>query len=329
MDGVGLQTTIWNNRLKSIFLLLLFPVLVLFLTWLCFLFFGAFFYRIEYHGDTVFVLRSFSEILSEKERIILFANAFLIKNALLILSMCIIWYIVAWFNYNEIIFNLIRAQYRYISTEPYQDAKHSLETLSITCGITTPDLIIIDSIAYNSMAIGIQENKYSIIVTNSLIDNLKNEEIEGVFAYHITQIVNGTVQFMMVSTIFVGMFSMIYDYASASLNKMSKNQNSGRGSGVFYLFIWVFCLIGYPISFIIHAMISQKLIYSGDLSAVSITKNNVAYISALKKIRNLAYMHEFPKSIAAILFHYRNAYSIISQTHPEIDERILLLGTYA
>src|SRR5512133_3605499 len=79
-----------------------------------------------------------------------------------------------------------------------------LENLCISRGIATPRLKVVDSGALNAFATGLNARQYAISVTQGLIDNLDDSEIESVLGHELTHIRNGDVRMMVIAVIIAG-----------------------------------------------------------------------------------------------------------------------------
>jgi len=79
-----------------------------------------------------------------------------------------------------------------------------LENLCISRGIPMPRLKVTDSTALNAFATGLNPSQYAISVTQGLLDNLDDAEIEAVLGHELTHIRNGDVRMMVIAVIIAG-----------------------------------------------------------------------------------------------------------------------------
>src|SRR5262245_44442080 len=82
-----------------------------------------------------------------------------------------------------------------------------LENLCISRGIPMPHLKVVDSTALNAFATGLNPRQYAISVTQGLLDQLDDAEIEAVLGHELTHIRNGDVRMMVIAVIIAGVIS--------------------------------------------------------------------------------------------------------------------------
>jgi len=323
LAAVGLQTYIWNNRIKSGFLLAGFPILLLFIAFGFALIISAMSDPDVYQGiiDAVNLLPALVPIA--------------IGGAL-------IWFVVAWFA-NQAIIDVATGARRVDRTaEPR--VWNLLENLCISRGITTPALRIIESDSRNAFASGIRNGHYSIAVTRGLVDGLTDAELEAVLAHELTHIRNRDVQLLVIAAVFVGIISLAGDLivrspraffygsggGSGGWGGRSRNRDgNGKGGGGAIVLILIAIAIFVVARFLAIALrfaMSRKREYLADAGAVDLTKNPDAMISALRKISG----HSEIQSPAQVqeMFLDMPARGLFA-THPSIEKRIAALVEYA
>src|SRR3972149_982012 len=82
-----------------------------------------------------------------------------------------------------------------------------LENLCISRGIPMPKLKIIDDVALNAFATGLNEKQYSITVTRGLQRALNDAEMEAVLGHELTHIRNGDVRMLGIAVVIAGVIS--------------------------------------------------------------------------------------------------------------------------
>ena len=75
-------------------------------------------------------------------------------------------------------------------------------------GMKMPKINIIDDNSLNAYASGINERTYTVTLSKGIIKKLNDEELEGVIAHELTHIRNHDVRLLIISIVFVGIFSM-------------------------------------------------------------------------------------------------------------------------
>ena len=167
MRSYGLTTYIWNNRLKSLLLLLGFPFLLLLI---CF-------------GFALIIAALDNPDIGEGIRNAVDLMPTLIPVALVA---ALIWLAIAWFANRGIIDAVTGA--RPVDRKAEPRLWNLLENLCISRGITMPSLSIIETDARNAFASGVRKSQYAVTVTRGLMDALDDAELEAVLAHELTHI---------------------------------------------------------------------------------------------------------------------------------------------
>ncbi len=185
--AVGLRTHIWNNNLKSIVLLALYPLILGGIVWAVFWALGM---SLARHSGTNLV-RGYSALGDPKgfpiqaadtpfqpDQSVLFANSMVLEYWPMILSAVAVWFMIAWFFHTSMIRRLARSHPVTRQEEP--ELYNLLENLCISQGVRMPHLEIIETHARNAFASGVSEDSYAITVTQGLMNSLTRDELEGV-----------------------------------------------------------------------------------------------------------------------------------------------------
>ncbi|MGJ8559666.1 MAG: M48 family metallopeptidase [Litorimonas sp.] len=315
IGATGLRTHIWNNNLRSILLLGFFPILLLVL------FYGILIGYLGISGDTT-LERGFGD-----------AAAMLPSAAPYALGGAGAWFGVAFFGHNAMINAATKAKPVTISQEPR--AYRMLENLSISRGMTTPRLMVMDTTAMNAFASGIRENNYQVTLTRGLMDALDDEELEAVIAHELSHIRHKDVRMLIIAVIFVGIFAFVGETLFRSmfrvnLGRSSKHQRSGGGSaGVLILVAFAIVALTYVIALLIRFTMSRQREYMADAGAVELTKNPDAMIRALQKISGNAELTTVPDEVREMaIYNPRTGLAGLFTTHPPIEKRIDALVKY-
>lgn len=317
MGAFGLQSHIWNNNLKSVFLLAGFPVLLLVLL------FGL---SAGYVGLTQYV-----ESVDQGLALALDNMAHIWPFAFVGAA---VWFAIAWFANQAIIEASVGSHS--LTRKEAPELYNLLENLCISRGLTMPKLNIIETPAMNAFASGVSDKSYSITLTRGLVEALDKDEIEAVMAHELTHIRNRDVRLLIVAIIFVGIFSffgeiifrnMFYRGVYAGGHTRSRRGDS-RGGGVLILIAIAAIAIAYLLAIVIRFSLSQKREYLADAGAVDLTRNPDAMISALRKISGHSNM-EAPSSVQQMMIENTTPFAGLFMTHPPIDKRIKALVDYA
>ncbi len=316
MQAYGLKTHIWNNNLRSILLLVFFPVLLLGLSYALIL---------VYFGMT--------SNMSPVEGLS-YAADYMPRAAPIALGAAGAWFGVAFLGHQAMIDMATKAQ----SVSPSQAPRpyKLLENLCISRGITMPRLKIIQTPVMNAYASGIRERNYTITLTTGLMQNLDDEELEAVIAHELSHIANRDVRLLIIAVIFVGIFSFFGEgiVRGVMRTNLSRSTNQHRRSGggqagALIFFGLAIVALSYFLAMLMRFALSRKREFMADAGAVELTKNPDGMIRALQKISGRAEMTNVPAEVREMAFENpRTGFSGLFATHPPIEKRIEALIKY-
>lgn len=315
LAAYGLKTHIWNNNLKSIILLILFPVLILALIYAGLLFWAGFMEGTSTAGGLVYA-------------------ADMMPRAIPVaLTGVGAWFGVAFLGHQAMIDMATKSKSLSQSDEPR--AYKLLENLCISRGITMPRLKIIETDVMNAFASGIREKNYTITLTRGLMRNLDDEELEAVIAHELSHIKNKDVRLLIIAVIFVGIISFFGETVVRGVfrTNMPRTNRSRRGgevnAAVLILIAVAIIAISYGLAMLIRFALSRKREYLADAGAVELTKNPDAMIRALQKISGRAELNA-PAEVREMAFENpRAGIAGVFATHPPIEKRIAALQQFA
>ncbi len=215
-----------------------------------------------------------------------------------------------------------------------------LENLCISRGIPMPKLKIVDDVALNAFATGLNEKQYSITVTRGLQQALNDAEMEAVLGHELTHIRNGDVRMLVIAVVIAGVisffgemiFRLMFQGAGWGGRRSSGNgdRKGGGGAGIAILIALGLIVLAWVLSIVIRFALSRQREYLADAGSVELTKNPDAMIMALRKIDGRG---ELPRANSAIMEmcidNPRTDFSDIFATHPPIDKRVEALVEHA
>ncbi|MDR1119501.1 MAG: M48 family metallopeptidase [Dysgonamonadaceae bacterium] len=322
MQYIGLQAQKSRNNLRSLLLLFLFPVLVLALV----LLFFYVFYLIGNGQST----GGFEQYSASQFVFPLFA-----ETAPWALGIVLIWFAIAYFTHTTIIRNATHA--RPLERKENKRVYNLVENLCMSQGMSTPKINVIQDDSLNAFAAGINNKTYSVTLTTGIIKKLDDSELEGVIAHELSHIRNHDVRLLIVSIVFVGIFSMLATIAFRTFLYAPRSRDKkGNGAIVIFLLVAVIAFLGYLFSSLMRFAISRKREYLADAGAAEMTKNPLALASALRKISADPDVEAVTRSDVAQLFieHPRShakgeqAFTSLFATHPPIAKRIKILEQF-
>lgn len=310
MRYIGIQTQIRKNNLNSMLLLAAFPVLLM-----------AMFY--------VFFLFVAEEPYESPDE--MFANtlpAILIGTA--------VWFLIAWSSHSALI--RMATGSKPLERKENMRVYNLVENLCIAQGMPLPKVYVIEDDSLNAFASGIDRSSYAVTLSRGIINKLDDAELEGVIAHELSHIRNRDVRVLIISIIFVGIFAFLAEMALRSLRfsgSSGRRSRDSKGSGGIILIAIAVTAVAYLLSLLLRFGISRKREYMADAGAAEMTKNPQALASALRKISADPAIEAVTRRDVAQLFIDNpqagsKKFSIagLFATHPPIDERIRLLEQY-
>ena len=316
MAYIGIEGQQRRNNWRSVALLFAFPALVLALTFLLLV---------------VMTLWLSSESTTEIPVWSTSLELFLTALPWVLVGVTV-WFLIA-FLFNTHIINRA-AHSKPLDRTENKRVYNLVENLTMTTGMKMPRVNVIESPALNAFASGINDRTYTVTLTTGIIETLSDEELEGVIAHELTHIRNRDVRVLIVSIVFVGIFSLIM---SGAFNAMPfiRGKNSGPVR-LALLIVGLVAGIGVVFSSLTKFAISRKREYMADAGAAEMTRNPAALAMALRKISGNPDIAQVNRADVAQLFiHYGakgkkrgNALAGLFSTHPPIEQRIEILEQF-
>lgn len=318
MAYVGLDQQVRSNNFKSTLLLIGFPLLIL-----IGVFAVSYFFSIdpEYGEPNMEVtLDSFFNSLP----VVLIAVA--------------IWFLIAYWGHSKMI-DFATGSHA-LERKDNMRVYNLTENLCMSVGMKMPKLKVIDSPSLNAFASGLAEKNYTVTLTQGIMDALNDEELEGVIAHELMHIRNKDVRLLVITIIFVGIFSftvsMLYRTFLHSMFT-GRNRRDGKGGGGAILIVLLVAAVIYVLSLVFKFALSRKREYMADAGAAQMTRNPLALASALRKISGRHHVDVKNDDVQEMFIENRpddssmgfmgNLGNLFS-THPPIDKRIKILEQF-
>lgn len=212
-----------------------------------------------------------------------------------------------------------------------------IENLSITAGLPTPKIYLVDSPQLNAFATGRSPKHAVVAVTTGLLGKLEKVELEGVLAHELSHIGNRDMLVSTVAVVLAGFIAILADmFLRMSLwgGGFRRSDNEDSRAGAMLLIVALVAAILAPIAaMLIRLAISRKRESLADASGVLLTRYPEGLARALEKLA--ADHHPMPHASPAIAhlwldspFKGQKKTSWIAKlfmTHPPIEERIAAL----
>jgi len=315
MKYVGIQQQISSNNRKSILLLMAFPLLVF-----AMVFALVFFFNFDDEGapeleETFYTFLEF------------------VPGTIIAVG---IWFLIAYFAHNKMINSAARSNT--LERKENMRVYNLTENLCMSVGMKMPKLRIIESPALNAFASGLNEKNYTVTLTRGIIEKLDDEELEGVIAHELMHIRNKDVRLLVVSIIFVGIFSFVVQIAFRSVLYGGMSRRRGKDDGKGMIIVLVIALVAYLLSILFKFALSRKREYLADSGAAQMTRRPEALASALEKISGnhhvdkvksedvqQMFIENSPKDTSA---NFLGGLGGLFSTHPPIEKRIEVLRQF-
>ena len=318
MKYVGLQQQIDSNNKKSILLVIAFPLLVIAMTIAI-----IFFFNFSPEGEPPSLNQLFELALPVLPTV---------------LAVVAVWFLIAYFSHSAMINGAAGSQT--LSRKDNMRVYNLTENLCMSVGMKMPMLRVIESPALNAFASGLNEKSYTVTLTRGIIDKLNDEELEGVIAHELMHIRNKDVRLLVVSIIFVGIFSFVVQIAFRSFlyGGMARGGNRKKDDGKGMIVILVIAAVAYLLSILFKFALSRKREYLADAGAAEMTKNPLALANALRKISNNHHVDDVKSEDVQQMFienapedtsaNFLGGVGSLFATHPPIDKRIKVLEQF-
>jgi heat shock protein HtpX len=312
---IGIQQQIRSNNRKSILLLLGFPLLIFLMVYVILLFTTP------------------SEAQGVGWEL---AGWKLIEYAPIIIGVVVIWFLIAYSGHSAMIKAATHS--KPLERKNNKRVYNLVENLCIQEGMQMPKINIIQDDALNAFASGLNKKTYTVTLTRGIIETLDDEELKGVIAHELMHIKNKDVRLLVITIIFVGIFSLIVQIAFRSFlyGSIGRRRND-KGGGALIIVIILVAAIAYFLSLLFKFALSRKREYMADSGAVEMTKNSQAMASALRKISGRSevesvesedikemFIEHSPKSSKGFFGTLAGLFS----THPPIEKRIKILEQF-
>ncbi|MCR2000164.1 M48 family metallopeptidase [Bacteroides acidifaciens] len=320
MQYVGIQTQQSRNNTRSAFLLFLFPCLVTALLYL-----------------SCYLLVLFGYGKSMEVEMMPMVHHFFLSSLPYTLGVVAIWFLIAYWANTRIINSATGS--KPLDRKENKRVYNLVENLCMSQGMSMPKINIIHDNSLNAFASGINDRTYTITLSRGIIQKLNDEELEAVIGHELTHIRNRDVRLLIISIVFVGIFSMLTEITFYTITHIRVRSNSKGSAGIFLFMIVALLIaaIGFLFASLMRFAISRKREYMADAGSAEMTKNPLALASALRKISADPAIEAVQRKDVAQLFiqnpkkKTKGLYGQLGglfATHPPIEKRIEILEQF-
>ncbi|MGP1453981.1 MAG: M48 family metallopeptidase [Segatella oris] len=334
MRYVGMQTQIQRNNMLSIFLLLMFPTIILGIVW-------VFLAALNYFGNGY--PDEYGEMVYHLD--VSTVNYYFITTIPWVVVGVLIWFVIAYFGNVSMVQRATGA--RPVTRKENPRLYNIVENLCMTCNMDMPKINVVDDPQLNAFASGINAKSYTVTVTTGLMELLDDDELAGVLGHELTHIRNHDTKLLITSIIFVGIISTIMSvvvrmmYETLWYGGGRRRSNSKEGGGLSLLVILligvVCCAVAYIFTLLTRFAISRKREYMADAGGAELCGNPLALASALRKISHNPGLDNVKRADVAQLFIIQpdemkqglmSFMDSLFSTHPDTEKRIAILEQF-
>jgi heat shock protein HtpX len=204
---------------------------------------------------------------------------------------------------------------------------YKVEEMAIAAGLPTPKVYVQDSKDINAFATGKKPEESIICVTKGALQQLNNEELEGVIGHEMSHIKNRDILVMTVTVGVVGAIALMAEIAIRALFWSGGGRGrKGEGNAILIVVLILAIILAPIFSRLTYLAISRKREYLADANGAYLTRNPEGLAKALEKIK--ADYPDDPKGSKTVAPLYisnpfkRAIRNSLWSTHPPIDERV-------
>ncbi|WP_285116118.1 M48 family metalloprotease [Leifsonia sp. fls2-241-R2A-40a] len=202
-----------------------------------------------------------------------------------------------------------------------------VENLSITTGTPMPAVYIVNDPAPNAFATGRDPEHASVAATTGLLDIMTDAELEGVMAHELGHVRNYDIRLGMIVfglTVAIGFIADIF--LRMAFFGGNRNNNNGGGNPVVLVFGLVAAIVAPLVATLVQLAVSRQREYLADATGAMTTRHPDALASALLKLE--AYGRPMRKQNSSMAHLWINdplkpgLMARLFSTHPPIPERV-------
>lgn len=202
-----------------------------------------------------------------------------------------------------------------------------VENLSITTGTPMPAVYIVNDPAPNAFATGRDPQHASVAATTGLLDIMTDAELEGVMAHELGHVRNYDIRLGMIVfglTVAIGFIADIF--LRMAFFGGNRNNNNGGGNPVVLIFGLVAAIVAPLVATLVQLAVSRQREYLADATGAMTTRHPDALASALLKLE--AYGRPMRKQNTSMAHLWiadplkPGLMARLFSTHPPIPQRV-------
>lgn len=258
-------------------------------------------------------------------------NSFLPQLLGAILIFGSLWLLMSYIFGAKLILKSARAV-NVMNFESGKEIHRIVENIAITAGLPCPEIYIIDDESLNAFATGRNPERASITLTTGIVKVLNKQELEAVIAHEMSHIGNRDIRLMLLMVAGIGFCTFMGNLLLRGSFYSGRGRGNNKAGGIILMIGGAFILFGIIIAPLLRLAVSRRREYQADATACILTRNPLAMASALRKIDKDSRVEvlDSQQSVSAMCIanplkktkSIFGALSGITATHPPISERI-------
>lgn len=213
-------------------------------------------------------------------------------------------------------------------TLPEQQLRNTIEEMAIAAHIPVPHIYILPlEPSVNAFAAGLNATDMSVGFTRGCLEKLNREELQGLAAYEMAQIINGNAR---LNTLIYGTLFGIEFFCTHIMLWVCVICYSLWFVWIYVVYLSMAVFGGYLAAQMIKAFICRQNVYQADATSVQLARNAHGLACVLQKNLNSAFSYIlFADAFVSQLEHFLFSFgknpvfqSSILRTHPDCESRI-------
>jgi heat shock protein HtpX len=199
----------------------------------------------------------------------------------------------------------------------------TVEKQSRIVGIKMPEVAIFPSTAMNAFATGASKNKALVAVSQGLLDNMSQGEIEAVVGHEMSHVANGDMVTLALIQGVVNTFVVFLSRAVGHVvDRVILKNNEGHGIG-YFVTVMVSQIVLSILASTIVMYFSRKREFIADTGGADLAGHQ-NMINALKRLGQVE-PEALPEQMAAFGINDKGGIMALFSSHPPIEARIAAL----
>jgi heat shock protein HtpX len=204
-----------------------------------------------------------------------------------------------------------------------------VENLAITTGMPLPKIYIINDPAPNAFATGRNPKNSYVAATTGLLDIMNDSELEGVMAHELGHVQNYDIRVMMIVFALVSAIGILSDFLLRMMWFGGSSDDDEGGSPIALVLALVLAVLSPIIATLVQLAVSRRREFLADATGAQITRYPEGLASALTKIASHGSTMRRQNSSTAHLFFANplknRSFAKLFSTHPPVEERVAKL----